>query len=85
MSRPSLQRPMPDHHRFAAESALGPADPRTLALAAEILRERTMSLDPDESQPSKRLVLFAITATIVAAGCLILFRHQVRWVVSLLT
>jgi hypothetical protein len=63
--------------------ALGPADQRDLAEAAEILRERTMSFEPDESLPAKRLITAIVAVTGTAAILVVAFRRELRWFLGL--
>ncbi len=60
------------------ESALGPADPRDLAMAAEELRDRTMSLEEVRTMPSAWFVVLLLVTLFVAAALLIVFRSDLR-------
>jgi hypothetical protein len=60
------------------ESALGPADPLDLAVAAEKLRDRTMSLEEVRTMPSAWFVVFLLVTLFIAAALLVVFRSDLR-------
>lgn len=64
--------------RQERESALGPADPDRLALAAEELRDRTMSLEEVKTLPSMRLIIAIMVGVFVVAALLLLYRSELR-------
>jgi hypothetical protein len=64
--------------RRERESALGPADPEQLALAAEELRERTMSLEEIRSGPSAQLMISILVGVFVVAALLLVYRAELR-------
>ncbi len=77
----------PDHHvaalREGERVVMGPADPEALADAAEELRDRTMHLEPDEPVGMRPRVWALIGAAIVLAALIIVFRHNVKWMLGL--
>lgn len=78
----------PDRHVAALREGdrvvMGPADPEALADAAEELRDRTMHLEPDEPVGMRPRVWALIATAIVLAGLIIVFRHNVKWVLGLM-
>jgi hypothetical protein len=64
--------------RRERESVLGPADPAQLALAAEELRDRTMSLEEVRTAPTVRLMISIVVGLFVVAGLLLVYRAELR-------
>jgi hypothetical protein len=57
---------------------LGPADPDQLALAAEELRDRTMSLEEVRTGPTARLMICIALGVFVVAALLLVYRAELR-------
>lgn len=81
MSRPYRPKVEADH---ALRGSLGPVDIDRMTEAAEDLRDRTMSLEPDEAPPPWRLAFTVIAVVFVVASLLIVYRRPLLAAVHVL-